>query len=217
RVYKVKRSYLNAKLIDIITPAPERREPPCPQFLSCGGCQWQHMQYDTQLYWKKRIVQDCCERIGGLRDFNINDTLPCPDQLGYRHRAGIKVSQGQKPDIGFFKAKTHDVIDITTCPLLVPQLNQALNTLRRMVQKNPSGYASLTDIDLLYSLHDDIVLLSMTANGSRMSDLLYSGDKLGPIDRDVQEKIEDLLFLRDTRNFYQVNYAQNKNMLEHVR
>ncbi|MCP4714123.1 MAG: 23S rRNA (uracil(1939)-C(5))-methyltransferase RlmD, partial [Deltaproteobacteria bacterium] len=41
--------------------------------------------------------------------------------------------------------------------------------------------------------------------------------KLGPIDRDVQEKIEDLLFLRDTRNFYQVNYAQNKNMLEHVR
>ncbi|MCP4715411.1 MAG: TRAM domain-containing protein, partial [Deltaproteobacteria bacterium] len=47
RVYKVKRSYLNAKLIDIITPAPERREPPCPQFLSCGGCQWQHMQYDT--------------------------------------------------------------------------------------------------------------------------------------------------------------------------
>lgn len=67
RVMKVKKTYGYARLMEIVTPSPDRVEAPCAIYKQCGGCQLQHMDYAAQLKWKRQHVVDSLERIGKLR------------------------------------------------------------------------------------------------------------------------------------------------------
>ena len=70
----------------IIEPSPDRIEPRCEYFTHCGGCSWQHLNYEQQLHWKKQIVEDVCTRIGKFPIPKIEDTLPSPRQFNYRNK-----------------------------------------------------------------------------------------------------------------------------------
>jgi 23S rRNA (uracil1939-C5)-methyltransferase len=67
KVLKVKKQYGYGKLLEVLSPSPDRTAAPCPVYRQCGGCQLQHMAYDAQLRWKRRRVIDNLERIGKLR------------------------------------------------------------------------------------------------------------------------------------------------------
>src|SRR6218665_16664 len=63
---KIKSSFLEAKVVEIKKFSPDRATPFCEHFGMCGGCSWQHIQYDMQLRYKQQQVVDNLERIGGL-------------------------------------------------------------------------------------------------------------------------------------------------------
>src|SRR5690606_7946271 len=85
-VYKVKSRFLEARVIQITEPSPDRTEPFCIHFGICGGCSWQHIQYDTQLLYKQKQVIDNLERIGGLNLPPIRTIIPSPNTRYYRNR-----------------------------------------------------------------------------------------------------------------------------------
>ena len=70
----------------VIEPSPDRIEPRCIYFTHCGGCSWQHLQYEQQLHWKRQIVEDVCTRIGKFPFPTIASTLPSPRQFNYRNK-----------------------------------------------------------------------------------------------------------------------------------
>ena len=56
QVVKEHARYARARLLEVLDPSPERVEPPCPYFATCGGCHWQHIAYEAQLQYKRQIV-----------------------------------------------------------------------------------------------------------------------------------------------------------------
>src|SRR5258708_37010498 len=64
-VTKIKSSYLEGRVTSIQQLSPHRANPFCIHFGTCGGCSWQHIDYETQLFYKQKQVVDNLERIGG--------------------------------------------------------------------------------------------------------------------------------------------------------
>lgn len=126
RIGPEKRGVLHGSVEAVLEPSPHRREPNCPVFDACGGCSWLNFAYPGQAEWKRRIVEDCLRRIGGLEletDWAEDPTL----RLGYRTRATF---HGDGRAWGFYARGSHDVVDIGACPLCHPRLNAAFERLR---------------------------------------------------------------------------------------
>ena len=116
KILKIKKNIVYCKLIEINTPSPFRTEPVCPHFSKCGGCSYLNTDYNKQLDYKLKKINDALTRIGKL-DVEAKDIIPSPMQFNYRNKALIPVSCDKEGNIicGFYRNRTHDVIDITTC------------------------------------------------------------------------------------------------------
>jgi 23S rRNA (uracil1939-C5)-methyltransferase len=86
RITKRKKNYREGKLLEVLEEGPRRIEPKCQHARVCGGCSWQHVDYEYQLEFKKEQVQDHMERIGGFDNLRINDTIGCNGPFYYRNR-----------------------------------------------------------------------------------------------------------------------------------
>src|SRR5216683_2075395 len=88
-ITKEKGRYAEAEIEEILRPSPERTPPPCPVFGLCGGCQWQHIVYSSQLKYKEKILKETLERIGGLKDVKIEPIVPSLKEYEYRNRVTL--------------------------------------------------------------------------------------------------------------------------------
>jgi 23S rRNA (uracil1939-C5)-methyltransferase len=144
RVLNIVKRYVEAELVRVIEPSEHRVTPPCEYFGLCGGCNWQHLSYDRQLYEKADVVSYVLARNGLGREFNIlckGSDYP----LHYRSRADMTfVRQGNRVGGGFLKRGTHDPLDIARCPILVDGLDQSLanfkHALNLLVQDVPEDW-----------------------------------------------------------------------------
>ncbi|MBL8150681.1 MAG: class I SAM-dependent RNA methyltransferase [Blastocatellia bacterium] len=130
RITEIERNFLRAEIVEIVEPSPTRRKPPCQYAEKCGGCQLQQIDYKTQLAVKADFIRDALSRIA-----HINWPSPIEvkhsQEFGYRSRAQFKIDRNSSPlQIGFYKADSHEVCDVDSCPILTPNLNNALQTLR---------------------------------------------------------------------------------------
>ncbi|MCU0784863.1 MAG: TRAM domain-containing protein, partial [Verrucomicrobia bacterium] len=132
-VTEVKKNFARAKLLRIVKPSPERATPECRYFSACGGCQYQHIAYATQLCIKHKQIADLFQRIGGFSETVIAPVGPCPQPYGYRNRIMIR-SQWNKPEqklnIGFVRADCGLVEDIEDCKIAEPSLNEQIRHVR---------------------------------------------------------------------------------------
>jgi 23S rRNA (uracil1939-C5)-methyltransferase len=128
-----KRRFARAKLLSVLAASTERVTPPCPHFGVCGGCQYQHLAYPTQLRLKQKQIGDLFERIGRFDRGLVAPVIPCPQPYGYRNRIMIrsqwdKLKQGL--NIGFIRADSRLVVDIDECKIAEPALNQQIQHVR---------------------------------------------------------------------------------------
>ncbi len=134
KITEVKKAFARARLIEVVTPSPDRVRPECRYFGACGGCQYQHMAYAVQRTTKRKQVADLFERIGGFDPAVICETLPCPAPYGYRNRIMIR-SQWNKPEqklnIGFVRHDCGLVEDIDECRIAEPALSAMIADVRR--------------------------------------------------------------------------------------
>ena len=118
-----------AEVVEIIDPGPSRITPPCRYFGTCGGCDFQQMNYAEQLNSKVEIIRDCLRRIAKIDYDGEIGVIGSPMELEYRSRAHWHVVPGIR-GIGYYKRNSRDLVDIDECPKLVPQLNAELARLR---------------------------------------------------------------------------------------
>lgn len=138
RIVQDRKRYAEAETVELIVPAPQRRRPPCPVFGDCGGCQWQHLPYDEQRRWKERIFAETLQRQAKIGDSALLPLVPAPDEWGYRSRAQFKCRQTEAGFVmGFYRRGTHYVIDVESCPIVVPRLNDVLALFRQWLPDSP--------------------------------------------------------------------------------
>ncbi|MGB9867746.1 MAG: 23S rRNA (uracil(1939)-C(5))-methyltransferase RlmD [Bacillota bacterium] len=129
-VWDRRKNYVIARLVKLLDPSPDRVESPCPSFSSCGGCALLQMRYSAQLKWKKQLVIDALERIGGIRQPPVADVVPAPKVLNYRNKVVLPVvRRGNRVHIGAYARKSHEVVGSEDCLLHRPELNQLLHVL----------------------------------------------------------------------------------------
>jgi 23S rRNA (uracil1939-C5)-methyltransferase len=114
--------YAKAKLLEILKTAPERIPARCPHYTMCGGCHYQHLNYDTQLKIKAEILCDQLKRIGKLEAPTIDITIPSPQSWHYRNHVRFHIASGGR--LGFQASHDQGVIPIDECHMLNPAIDQ---------------------------------------------------------------------------------------------
>lgn len=130
------KNYARARVVEILRPSPARVTPRCPHFgprpatvsanpragwaRGCGGCQWQHLAYPSQLEHKTQIVRDQFARIGKLPDAPVAPTLGMGEPWSYRNHAQFAVNDAG--ELCFRAYESHDLVPIHECYLLEPSL-----------------------------------------------------------------------------------------------
>jgi 23S rRNA (uracil1939-C5)-methyltransferase len=130
-VVREKKQFAEAEPVEVKESSPDRVRPECPYFGHCGGCAYQHVNYEHQLAVKWRQVRSVLQRIGKLKEIPMRPIIPSPKQYEYRNRITVHVQEGT---IGFYRRDSHRLIDIERCPIACEEVNQALTELR---ERNP--------------------------------------------------------------------------------
>lgn len=130
RITEVKQRYAVAELIEILQESSDRARPFCPVFGTCGGCQVQHLSYAAQLRWKRNVVRDALERIGGFDNVEVRETIGMAQPRAYRNKMSLVVDRhSDPPGIGFYRQRSHEIVPIDGCPIVTPKLNADLARL----------------------------------------------------------------------------------------
>jgi 23S rRNA (uracil1939-C5)-methyltransferase len=120
---------VHAALLQVLAAAPERVAPPCPYFMRCGGCHYQHAPYELQLAFKRAILEDQLARIGKIAppaEIGVISGEP----WGYRNRVQLHIANGA---LGYREAQSHKLCRIERCPIASPAIDGAIAALREML------------------------------------------------------------------------------------
>lgn len=152
-VYRKKKSYAEAHTVKILEASPDRHEPFCCHFGTCGGCKWQHLSYDKQLFLKQKHVSDALERLGKVELPPMEPILGSAQTTFYRNkleytfsnRAWLtteEIASGipfDRPALGYHLPGRFDkILNIDTCYLQADPSNAIRNEIRDFALKN--GY-----------------------------------------------------------------------------
>jgi len=157
-----------ATLLDIVTPSPERIDPPCAHFTQgCGGCALQHWSAPAYAAWKRGLVVAALERAGYAAP-PVGQLIGTPPQARRRMDFAVQRREGGV-NLGLHRAHTTDIVDLRMCTVLHPTLAALIAPLRHTL----SSLAALR--------RNGSVLANLLHNGA---DLLIRGDgELAPTDR----------------------------------
>jgi len=122
RITTDKGRFAYAEGVMLLTPSEARVVPRCPHFGPgrCGGCHWQHIDYPAQLEFKRQVIADQMERIGGFRDLTVYPTIPSPDAWQYRSHVTMHVDDEGR--LGYIATDNQHVLPIEECHIIRPEL-----------------------------------------------------------------------------------------------
>ncbi len=139
--------WARARVQQVIEASADRRVPPCPYYGVCGGCQLQHLQYAAQRRVKLDFIRESLARLGGI-SWDREIPILSAEEFHYRLRAQLKVRVSEESvQFGYYRPASHEICAVDACPLLSPELNAALERLRR---EPPERFASVRTMALAH-------------------------------------------------------------------
>ncbi len=134
----------------------DRIDPVCIHFGTCGGCKWQNLSYEKQLFYKEKSVRDAFTRIGNLNIGTMHPILGCTSPFHYRNKVEFTFStkrwiptemieSGEEFNwegaLGYHVARFFDkVVDVETCFLHWPVINEIRNEIRLFAKVHKLSY-----------------------------------------------------------------------------
>ena len=246
RLIEVKAKYAVGELLERETTSPDRAEPFCPVFGACGGCQVQHLAYPAQLAWKHRIVADALARIGGFGDVAVREPIGMDAPRAYRNKMALVVhahpstslgAGSPQPVFGFYRARSHDLVPIDHCPIVLEPLDAAIGGLIDAAH-DPETAAAFRDVNhvvMRAGLSSPNSVLSLTTEvkspaiaaaaagiAERIAGVGGISNSYEPANanavigrrmdfvwgkREMEETIEDVRFRVSPASFFQINGA----------
>lgn len=152
---KVKKNYAFGRVSEMLALSQDRQESFCPHSGLCGGCVYSQLSYEAQLALKEKQVREKLVRLGGLTDpvimpiigMGSEDATEVP--FRYRNKASMPVSTGglitqkggivkpvHEPRVGFYRPKSHDVVDCEDCLLQSEPAMAAAAALRKFMEED---------------------------------------------------------------------------------
>lgn len=187
-------TYRRGHVTEIRASSPDRVEPPCPYFGSCGGCQFQHLTYAGQLQWKTELVRRQLQRIGRFENPPVRPTIAAPVPWAYRNQARFSLDRHGR--LCFTQSQSHRKVGIEACAILQPEIAALMPWLQGMI---PGG-------------HQIVVRY-----GARTGDFLIN-PRLPPLDRDFEtgqpfyeERYLGMSYRVSGPSFFQVNTRVDPN------
>ena len=171
---------IHARPVRILEPAADRREPPCPYFSRCGGCQYQHIPGELQVRFKQEILRESLRRMGRI-DWKQEIPSHSGDEWNYRNRARFKLKSTPEgeTEIGFFEADSHSLCSIDNCLILSPRINEILNALREFLKGRSAAGAK--EIEVLVNEDEAEAVLTLFGARERLAAETLASDLLGEI------------------------------------
>jgi 23S rRNA (uracil1939-C5)-methyltransferase len=112
--------FVRGQIKELLVSAEDRVSPPCRFYGDCGGCQFQHLGYESQLRWKTELVRRQFQRIGNI---NPPDILPCIGSVNpWRYRNNARFSVDRHGQISFTRPKSHTLLPIDDCLIMQPEI-----------------------------------------------------------------------------------------------
>lgn len=209
--------HARARLLEVLEPAPERVEAPCPHFGVCGGCSWQHIAYEAQLRFKQEMVRAQLQRLGQQVKPLVREVWGMEQPWAYRNQ--VQLVADEEGRLGYQALRSHDAVPVEVCLVTHPLLDDLWSAL-----------------DLEVEELDRLILRAGTATGEQMLILegpaeaipelevdmpiscLYQGDdgRLTVLvgDSFFHEQVGGRRFRVSGPSFFQVNTAQAERLVE---
>ena len=157
---RIKKTYAEARLEELIEKSENRTKPECSHFGTCGGCKQQDLSYETQAFYKEIQVKEIFEKMGQLKDFELLPIIKASDIFFYRNKLEFSFSdkrwltneeiknvseiEDKNFALGFHIPRMYDrILDIEKCYLESEESNKILNFTRDFFKsRNISIYST---------------------------------------------------------------------------
>ena len=180
-VMKVLKNAAFGKIAALVEPSPARRQPDCPYYGRCGGCDFRHMSYEEELWAKRARVQDALTRIGGA-EIAVEEILGAEQPLHYRNKSIYPISPAG--EVGFYRARSHQVVHVEHCLIQKPEADALAQALRDYIARfQVEPYNEATGRGLLRHLY-----VRTSCRGESLACLLINGSRL-PHEQEVVDML----------------------------
>lgn len=158
-----KSGFMQGRLEKTLTTSPQRVQPGCPYFQQCGGCQYQHSNYQNQLAIKTEILKENLRRIAKL-ELNVETQVHSADPWNYRNRTRLKVQASPSFALGYYQYASHRLLAVEQCPISSPAINRVIAQLWELGRSGgvPAGvweveiFADADDRELLVEIYSEV-------------------------------------------------------------
>ncbi|MBA6377764.1 MULTISPECIES: 23S rRNA (uracil(1939)-C(5))-methyltransferase RlmD [unclassified Colwellia] len=231
KVIEQKNKYSRGKLIDVSVANKRRVAAKCQHFLSCGGCDLQHLAISTQLDFKQQKVSDLFSRS------NHEQSLPWQAPIvsqpwHYRRKAriGVQYNKAGQAIIGFRQRGSNQLINIKSCPVLIEPVNNIFLPLRTLLKKL-SGKNAIGHIEVIATEKVTVVVRQLEPltkqdkshwqafSDDFSCDVLFDlGKEVVTLDKATLTSLhyslaDNIVISFSSDNFIQVNHQVNKSMI----
>lgn len=226
RVTRKRKRYMEGTAIAVVSPSPDRVNPPCRHFGVCGGCRWQHLPYEKQLFYKEKQVKDNLTRIGHTPIPEIDPIIGSENEYFYRNKLEFTFSArrwmtrdeiaggndiASSPALGFHIPGIYDkVLDIHECLLLPEPSNAIRNEVRSYALAQGLSFHDLREHrGLMRNL-----IVRITGDGEVMAIVIMAEDE-----PDAREKLLSHITLKFsviTSLWYVINTKHNDSLADQV-
>lgn len=194
-VFDRRSDFARGRVLEILSPSPDRIEPPCKLFKVCGGCQWQHIDYQAQLTAKERIIEQSLKHIGGMASDVVQRTVPSEKPFFYRNKVQFPVRQPKDSTrilAGYYEQDSHRLVNVKHCPIQPGALDQMLEVVKASLEhfgvsahNEETGKGLLRFITARYSEATEQILITLVINCEceRMPEILNTAAS------DIQAKL----------------------------
>jgi 23S rRNA (uracil1939-C5)-methyltransferase len=181
RILRLRKQYSEGQLEKLLVSSPHRIRPSCIVADKCGGCQWQHIDYDYQIQVKRHQVEETLARVGGFSEVEIAPILVSANSLSYRNKVTypLGVSATQQIQAGYYRKGTHKLINLNQCPVQDTHFNPFLTEIKQDIQnrgwtidQDLTGTGQLRHLSLRVGRRTGEILLTLVATTWDLPEIL---------------------------------------------